>query len=229
MTGLDWTDVEAVRAWLDKKYPNSNREIGSPFFQYLKDEKAKGHKINGRERHLSSRRGGELRKWIWEESEHSVFYYPEMKVTYYPEYADPESPSSAPKRREARPKRTTPDPILPLLENFRKYKRLKEQAEAELQEKETARQSRKRAAKALPSPAPDPNDLEHPQLRKKPSKPSNISSGKNASQHLEKRKRPNVNSSGNPIDSESSKTQRQRVSTLRPRRDRKRPQTGKST
>ena len=85
MSEIDWTDVKAVRDWLEVRYPATPREHGSPFFQYLKDELAKGNKIRGRERHLS---GNELLRWIGETQEDRAFYYPagSMKTVYYPEY-----------------------------------------------------------------------------------------------------------------------------------------------
>ena len=45
MSEPDWTEIEAVRAWLGERYHVANRETGSPFFQYLKDELAKGNKF----------------------------------------------------------------------------------------------------------------------------------------------------------------------------------------
>ena len=98
-----------------------------PFFQYLQDEKAKGNKINGREKHLLHGRGGELWKWVEQEAEHSVFCYPErsMRPTYYPEYVDEVSPLSSPESYEQPPERRSPDPILPFLEEFCRQNQLR--------------------------------------------------------------------------------------------------------
>ena len=87
MSEVDWADVKAVRVWLEARYPVTARHHGSPFFQYLKDELAKGNKIRGRERRLC---GNELLRWIGETYGDNAFCYPaeSMKTPYYPEYDD---------------------------------------------------------------------------------------------------------------------------------------------
>ncbi len=93
----DWSNIHAVRIWLESRYPIGNGQILSPFYQYLKDEQAKGNKIRGRETHLSRGPGGEFSKWVFENTEgDNAFYYPEssMRVTYYPEYANRPTPDS---------------------------------------------------------------------------------------------------------------------------------------
>ena len=231
MTEPDWTDVSAVRAWLDDRYPKSKNETHSPFFQYLRDEKAKGNKINGRETHLSRQRGGELRKWVWEEAEHSVFYHPErsMKVTYYPEYVDELSPLSSPEPYEEPPKRTTPDPIRPLLEEFRRQNQLRKQQEALLHQEKTTRRSARAKVKVLPLPTSNPESLERPRLRQKPPVPSKVVTSKSCQQNSKgKRRSVNEISKTRSIGLGSSTLQKERISTLRPRRDLKHPKTGKS-
>lgn len=85
MSDIDWADVKAVRGWLEARYPVANRQHGSPFFQYLKDELAKGNKIRGRERHFC---GDELLRWIGETQGDRAFHYAagSMRTEYYPEY-----------------------------------------------------------------------------------------------------------------------------------------------
>ncbi len=94
MAEPDWTNVGAVRAWLEKRYTVTDRRDGSPLFQYLKDELGKGNKIKGRERHLS---GAEFLRWLGETQGTNAFYYRmgEKQVTYYPEYIDETSPESS--------------------------------------------------------------------------------------------------------------------------------------
>ena len=97
MAEPDWSNISAVRTWVESRYPIGNGQTVSPFYQYLKDEKAKGNKIRGRETHLSRGPGGEFSKWVFENTEgDNAFYYPQssMRVTYYPEYANPPTPDS---------------------------------------------------------------------------------------------------------------------------------------
>lgn len=99
MSEPDWTDVKAVRAWLGKRYHVANRETGSPFFQYLKDELAKGNKIQGRETHLSR---AEFLRWVWDTNTGPNgprgFHYSmdAMRIPYYPEFIDESSLSRSP-------------------------------------------------------------------------------------------------------------------------------------
>lgn len=89
MSEPDWENVDAVRAWLEKRYTGSVQK-GSPYFQYLKDQLKQGQMIQGQERRLS---GGELSRWIEETSERDQeFRYPirENEPKYYPEYGYPE-------------------------------------------------------------------------------------------------------------------------------------------
>lgn len=92
MSESDWTDVKSVRAWLDKRYPVANNEMGSPFFQYLKDELVKGNKISGRETYLSF---DELLRWLLDTQLTRAFHYSvdAMRTPYYPEYIDQSSKS----------------------------------------------------------------------------------------------------------------------------------------
>lgn len=85
MSDIDWADVKAVRGWLEARYSIANRQRGSPFFQYLKDELAKGNKIRGRERHFC---GDELLRWIGDTQGDRAFHYAagSMRTEYYPEY-----------------------------------------------------------------------------------------------------------------------------------------------
>lgn len=85
MSEPDWTDVNSARRWLEQRYPIDNRERGSPFYRYLKDERAMGRKIEGREEYLCK---DELVRW-WIETPPGLEYiyraqdpYPR----YYPEY-----------------------------------------------------------------------------------------------------------------------------------------------
>ena len=104
----DWSNVDIVREWLGSRYPNSDNQTGSPMYRYLKDELAKGHKLRGRETHLSKGGGGEFLKWIHEHSGGNAVYYPDIGVTYYPEFKDPPTSDEdnylKPKRPEKREK-----------------------------------------------------------------------------------------------------------------------------
>ena len=92
MSEPDWKDVKSVRAWLDKRYLVANDEMGSPFFQYLKDELVKGNKIRGRETYLSR---DELLRWLLDTQPTRAFHYSvdAMRTPYYPEYIDQSSKS----------------------------------------------------------------------------------------------------------------------------------------
>ena len=98
----DWSNVDAARSWLDSRYPNSNNQTGSPLYQYLNDELAKGHNLEGlkgRETHLSTGRGGEFIKFLFENSGDNAVCYGTMRVTYYPvkhypEFRVPSPPTS---------------------------------------------------------------------------------------------------------------------------------------
>lgn len=63
----DWSNIDAVRSWLDSRYPNSNNQTGSPLYRYLKDELAgtqELYRLEGRETHLSVGDGGEFLKFL---------------------------------------------------------------------------------------------------------------------------------------------------------------------
>ncbi|KAL6719472.1 hypothetical protein ACLMJK_003712 [Lecanora helva] len=92
MTEPNWSDVSAVRRWLDQRFPITDAVKVSPLFQFLKDEQAKGNNLRGRERHLSRGLGGELLKWVKEESKSSFICYPDTDglITYYPEITHPD-------------------------------------------------------------------------------------------------------------------------------------------
>lgn len=64
--------------------------MGSPFFQYLKDELVKGNKIRGRETYLSR---DELLRWLLDTQPTRAFHYSAdaMRTPYYPEYIDQSS------------------------------------------------------------------------------------------------------------------------------------------
>lgn len=92
MSELDWTNVKVVRAWLDKRYLVGNHEIGSPFFQYLKDELVQGKKIRGRETYLTTH---ELMRWLVDTQPNRAFHYSvdTIRTPYYPEYNNQSSQS----------------------------------------------------------------------------------------------------------------------------------------
>lgn len=99
MSEPDWTDIKAVRAWLGRRYHVANKETGSPFFQYLKDELAKGNKTQGRETHFSR---DEFLRWVWDTNTGPNgprgFHYSmdAMRIPYYPEFIDELSQSRSP-------------------------------------------------------------------------------------------------------------------------------------
>ena len=80
----DWSNVDATKSWLESRYPDSNNRTGSPLYRYLKDELAKGHKLKGRETHLSTESGGEFFKFVFEKSQGNAVCYPSMRKTIYP-------------------------------------------------------------------------------------------------------------------------------------------------
>ena len=80
----DWSNVDAAKRWLESRYPNSNNQTGSPLYRYLKDELSKGHKLQGRETHLSPETGGEFFKFVFEKSKGNAVCYPSMRKTFYP-------------------------------------------------------------------------------------------------------------------------------------------------
>ena len=108
MAEPDWTDVVAARHWLELRYPLASSEKDSPFYQYLRDEQAKGNRPKGREKHLSRGIGGELLKWMDEHAENSLFNYPieNARFIYYPEFIDEEQFSRSGSR--------TPDEVVKL-------------------------------------------------------------------------------------------------------------------
>ena len=92
MSEPDWTDVKSARDWLETRYLVANNEMGSPFFQYLKDELGKGNKIRGRETYLSRH---EFLKWLLDTQGDRAFHYSvdALRTPYYPEYIDQSSQS----------------------------------------------------------------------------------------------------------------------------------------
>lgn len=83
----DFSNVDAARSWLDSRYPNSNNQTGSPLYQYLNDEIAKGHRPNElrrRETHLSTGEGGEFLKFVFENSGDDTVNYKTMRDTIFP-------------------------------------------------------------------------------------------------------------------------------------------------
>ena len=83
----DWSNVDAVRSWLDSRYPNSDNQTRSPLYRYLKDELAgthQLHRLEGRETHLSTGEGGEFLKFVFENAGGNTLYYRKMRKTIYP-------------------------------------------------------------------------------------------------------------------------------------------------
>lgn len=209
MAEPDWTDVDAVRDWLGSRYPNANSQTGSPFLQYLKDERTKGNKIRGREKHLSRGRGGEFIKWLGHFSEGTFLRNSadNLRVTYYPEYIDPLSPSTSP----------SPDRI-----NARRGSEIRASPSTLERDPSTSRRSGKQAnpKPSRKKPAskgngagpsdPRPEDailIKQPEVETLPS-----------TSRRKARKR---------ADTNMVVLHRQRMITLRPRRERKRPRTGR--
>ena len=98
----DWSNIDAVRSWLDSRYPNSNNQTGSPLYRYLKDELAgtqELYRLEGRETHLSVGDGGKFLKFLFENAGDNTVYYRTMRETiyalkHYPEYKVPPTPDT---------------------------------------------------------------------------------------------------------------------------------------
>ena len=237
MTEPDWTDVLAVRAWLDKKYPVANMQIGSPFFQYLKDEKAKGKSLRNRELRLSAGSGGEFFRWIAENYENESFHYSTglMLDQYYPEYFEPLSESISPVAAAHQRNTIEGLPSLTVLnERLRGIRQDSEESESEqmtLRSRKERQGQERKINNTLPS-----NDLSLSRRNRSTAKkrplgserkpspkepPTTESSARQKGTSAKK-----VNEKVEVIDQNPSKAQKDRISTLRPKRDRKRTPTG---
>ena len=81
----------------------------------------------------------------------------------------------------------------------------------------------------MPLRTVDPKSLKRSRLRRKPHVRSDVAISKSAQRDsVRNRRNGNRTSNAISIDLRSSTLQKERVSTLRPRRDRKHPKTGKS-
>lgn len=210
MTEPNWTDIDVVRDWLGSRYPIANGRTGSPLFQYLQDEQAKGNKIRGLETHLSGGPGGEFRKWVWDCSESSVFHYSAdaMRATYYPEYVDQqsESRSQTPTYNEDITRHQASDFPNGLKTDDANCERSKKRAKHKPRITKPVRKS-KNAKASCAAPA-DPSTTKQSRRKKLPG----ASKAKTVKQ----------------IDTKSSRLQEERIITLRPRRNRKHPKTGRT-
>lgn len=85
MSEPDWTDKEIARRWLERRYVVGNDEKGSPFFQYMNKEVAKGNATLLRESHLTS-----YERLRWEDLngiENNIACPPQnQRLIFYPEY-----------------------------------------------------------------------------------------------------------------------------------------------
>ena len=211
MSDPDWTDVKSVRAWLDKRYVAGNNGIGSPFYQYPKDELVQGHKIRGRETYLSRH---ELLRWLLDTQPNRAFYYsPDtVRTPYYPEYIDQSSQSRS--RSPAQSSDGTRHEASTLsnrnIPGKRKSKKPKKRATAIPQKTKPARKSK--SAKQMVSITLD-DGIKTQESRSK----ALLSTGNvNAANRVER------------IAQKALRKQKARVSTLRPRSSCKRGETGKN-
>jgi len=206
MAEPDWTDVDAVRYWLGSRYPNANSQTGSPFLQYLKDEQTKGNKLKGREKHLSRGRGGEFLKWLCDFSGDSFTRSAagNMRVTYYPEYVDPWSPSSS--RSPDRDQDGRGSESRAFHSTIKREPSKSRQSGKQANSKTSRKEPVSKGKQAGPSD-PRPGDPKQPEVETLPS-----------TNKRRARKR---------VDTNMLLLRRQRMITLRPWRERKRPKTGR--
>ncbi|MCJ1278882.1 hypothetical protein MMC21_006703 [Puttea exsequens] len=206
----NWKDVDAVRYWLEARYPTANAQIGSPYFQHLKEEQAKGHSINGRERHLSGGVGGEFQRWVWDNDDGSTIYYSadRMRVTYYPEYVNELSSQGS----------QSPTQAGAIVENNAPglTRGLRAQHENSGQFQKQAKPRRKNAKNLHKNTIMTP-----PSLRS--GNPKTIKKSR-------RDKQPGVSNreASQQIDTKMLDMQKNRMSTLRPTRNRQHPKTGKT-
>ncbi len=207
MTEPNWRDIDVVRDWLGSRYPVANGRTGSPLFQYLQDEQAKGNKIAGLETRLSWGPGGEFRKWVWENSEDSVFHYSAdaMQTPYYPEYVDQVSisRSQTPTHDEDTTIHKSSDLPSGLPKDHANCKRSKKRAQQKPQTTKPVRKSKN----AKSSPA------------------ESTTTKKSRRKTLPRASRPQA---AKQMDSKISRLQEERISTLRPGRNRKHRKTGRT-
>jgi len=181
-----------------------------PFFQYLKDEQAKGNKIRGREKHLSWGPGGEFRRWVWDNNESTAIRYSadSMRSTYYPEYLDQlsQSSSQSPTYGEDTTRHKASDPPSGHRTDHANSKQIKKRPKAKPQKPKPMRQS-KTAKFVGPAPAA-------PTTTKKTTRKALPSASKEKAV--------------NQIDPKLLRLHKLRISTLRPGRDRKHRRTGRT-
>ncbi len=210
MTQPNWRDIDVVRDWLGSRYPVANGRTGSPLFQYLQDEQAKGNKIAGLETHLSWGPGGEFRKWVWENSENSVIHYAAdaMQTPYYPEYVDQVSISGSetPTHDEDSTIHKASDLPSGLPKDHANCKRSKKRAQ---QKPQTTKPVRKSKYAKSSCPAPAESTTTKKSRRKTLPRASTAQAVKQ-------------------IDSKISRLQEERISTLRPGRNRKHRKIGRT-
>lgn len=214
MSELDWTDVKSVRAWLDKRYLVGNHEIGSPFFQYLKDELVQGNKIRGRETYLSTH---ELFRWLLDTQPTRGFHYSAgaMRTPYYPEYIDQSSSSrsQSPSQSSDGTRHEASNTSNRNIPTERNSKKPKKRATTVPQKAKPARRSKSAIQMALASLGDGTNTKQSRSkalLSAGDSKPAGTTKG------------------GKRFDPETLRKQKARVSTLRPRSSCKRGDTGKN-
>ena len=207
----DWTDKAAVRVWLEKRYPVANIETGSPFYQYLIDEQSAGRDVRWGEVHLSPGVGGEFRRWRYTHRKQSSWRYQGtdfMRMTYYDdlEYID---------EKEMAIREWNPPVVEPVM-----GARTSKMAE-----------KLRRAQEA--SNDPGKNNGGGPIGRKLTQKAGKSSRLRSLSGTLKSNERPKTRStyykrreSGRLMNKETSKLQKERLKTLRPRRNCQRSKTG---
>lgn len=210
MTEPNWTDIDVVRNWLGSRYPIANGRTGSPFFQYLKDEQAKGRKIRGREKHLSGGPGGEFRRWVWDNSQDSVIHYSAdaMRTTYYPEYVDhlSQSRSQTPTYDEDTTGHRASDFHSGLKTDHAKCERSKKRAKHK--PRTTKPVSKSKNVNSLGAAPSDPTTTKQSKRKTLP--------GASRARALKQ------------IDTKLSRLQEERITTLRPGRNRKHRKTGRT-
>ena len=200
----DWQDKAAVRRWLEERYPVANIETGSPFFQYLIDEQSAGKSVRWGEVHLSPGVGGEFRRWRYTHRKQSSWRYQGadfMRTTYYddPEYFD---------EKEKAIRQWNP-PVIEPIEGAKNSKTAEKMRRAQQAAKDPGQKSKGRPKTRKLSQgekSPRPEIKERPRTRNPKTK---------------------QRESGQLIDKETSESQKDRLKTLRPRRNYRRSKTGR--
>ena len=215
MSEPDWTNVNSVRVWLDKRYLVANNEMGSPYFQYLKDELVNGNKIRGREKYLSR---SELLRWLLDTQSTRAFHYSAdaMRTPYYPEYIDQlsQSRSQSPTQSGDRTRDEVSNSSSGNIPAERKSKQPKKRATTIPHNTKPARRSKSAKQTVLTSLGDGVNKKQS--RRKAP-----LSAGNS--------KAAGTTKGVKQIDPEALRKQKARVSTLRPRSSCKRGKTGKKS